>query len=112
MRIFLEGEDSYGDYGLGRLVEIRFKAPQKGTPIISLFSAKSFEVACGLLENLCTHYLMMSGEIIALDIKHYSKETRTLHVRMILCRCYHLPLFCISTGIPPPLQINVTQQGK
>jgi len=25
--IFLEGEDSRGDHGLGRLVEFRFKAP-------------------------------------------------------------------------------------
>ena len=25
--IFLEGEDSHGDHGLGRLVEFRFKAP-------------------------------------------------------------------------------------
>ena len=27
MGIFLEGEDSRGDYGLGRLVDFRFKAP-------------------------------------------------------------------------------------
>ena len=27
MGIFLEGEDSHGDHGLGRLVEFRFKAP-------------------------------------------------------------------------------------
>ena len=27
VRIFLEGEDSRGDHGLGRLVEFRFKAP-------------------------------------------------------------------------------------
>ena len=27
MGIFLEGEDSRGDHGLGRLVELRFKAP-------------------------------------------------------------------------------------
>jgi len=25
--IFLEGEDSHGDHGLGRLVEFRFKGP-------------------------------------------------------------------------------------
>jgi hypothetical protein len=24
---FLEGEDPHGDYGLGRLVQLRFKAP-------------------------------------------------------------------------------------
>jgi hypothetical protein len=29
--IFLEGEDSRGDHGLGRLVEFRFKDPP-GTP--------------------------------------------------------------------------------
>jgi hypothetical protein len=31
MGFFLEGGDSYGDHGLGSLVEIRFKAPP-GTP--------------------------------------------------------------------------------
>jgi hypothetical protein len=30
--IFLEGEDSHGDHGLGRLVEFRFKAPPGTTP--------------------------------------------------------------------------------
>ena len=29
--IFLEGEDSHGDHGLGRLVEFRFKAPLGNT---------------------------------------------------------------------------------
>ena len=32
MGIFLEGEDSRGDHGLGRLVEFRFKAPPVTTP--------------------------------------------------------------------------------
>jgi len=27
MGVFLEGEDSRGDHGLGRLVDFRFKAP-------------------------------------------------------------------------------------
>ena len=31
MGIFLEGEDSHGDHGLGRLVEFRFKAPPGAT---------------------------------------------------------------------------------
>ena len=29
--IFLEGEDSRGDHGLGRLVEFRFKGPPRTT---------------------------------------------------------------------------------
>jgi len=49
----------------------------------------------------------MSGKAIALDIKNYSKETRTLHMQTVLWRCYHLQLFCMSTGIPP-FQIYVT----
>ena len=35
MGIFLEGEDSHGDRGLGRLVEFRFKAPP-GTTFSSI----------------------------------------------------------------------------
>ena len=54
---------------------------------------------------------MTSGDAVALDIKNYSKETRTLHVQMVLCRCYHLQPICSSTGTPP-FQIHVTEQGK
>ena len=35
MGIFLEGEDSCGDHGLGRLVEFRFKAPPALHPPLS-----------------------------------------------------------------------------
>ena len=35
MGIFLEGEDSRSDHGLGRLVEFRFKGPTGTTPSIT-----------------------------------------------------------------------------
>ena len=80
--IFLEGEDSHGDHGLGRLVEFRFKAPPGTTSssitthTLRLMGVPTSEVGYTPAMSRKEDHKVHKGHVVALGEKKINTEYR------------------------------------